>query len=364
MVKDNLFYIVEWDREKKKTWSGTPYSLLNSLSTYYNIKDIDIKCHVSFWRKGVNKLIGHRTDFGVYLHKRQRRKLKQTIKKGENVFSFSEVLYNTDGYNCYIYIDLSVSYLYSIMPHKELFNVSGFSHIDSKYIKERLKTQNIFFESCSGIFTMSHWLKSFLVETCKITEDKVYYVGGGSNIDISRVRYDLKERNKILFIGRDYKRKGLPIVYDAFLKLKKMMPEAELHVAGPSQNPILGNLIDGYYFHGECSHETLSDLFNSCDVFCMPSYFEAFGLVFIEALSYGLPCIGRNIHEMPYIIEDGVTGILIKDDSTDFLSASMYNLLHDDKIFENVKRRKDFYAQHYSWENVAKNIHEVISQNM
>ena len=36
----------------------------------------------------------------------------------------------------------------------------------------------------------------------------------------------------------------------------------------------------------------------------MPSYFEAYGLVFIEALTYGLPCIGRNAFEMPNFIQD------------------------------------------------------------
>ena len=48
-----------------------------------------------------------------------------------------------------------------------------------------------------------------------------------------------------------------------------------------------------------------------CDVFCMPSYFEAYGLVFVEALTFGLPCIGRNCYEMPYFIEDGKTGLLL-----------------------------------------------------
>ena len=362
MVKENLFYIVEWDSDKKRTWSGTPYSLLKALSKYFEIKDINIKIHIPFWRRVINKLTRRGNDFGLYTHRVQRCRLKNEIKKGENVFQFSEVLYNTDGYNCYIYIDLSVSYLNSILSNKELFAVSGFNQINSSYIEKRTKTQNQFFDSCSGIFTMSHWLKSFLIEECKINRNRVHYIGGGSNVDISKIRYDLKKGNKILFVGRDYKRKGLQIVYEAFLKLKEVMPNVELHVAGPEQNPISENVVAGYYFHGECSHDKLSDLFNNCDIFCMPSYFEAFGLVFIEALSYGLPCIGRNIHEMPYIIEDGITGKLIQDDNVDFLSASMFKLLNDNQIFENVKKRRDFYTQHYSWDNAAKNVYKIISK--
>ena len=51
--------------------------------------------------------------------------------------------------------------------------------------------------------------------------------------------------------------------------------------------------------------------YNICDVFVLPSRFEAFGIVFVEALCYGLPCIGRNLMEMPNLIQNNETGLLI-----------------------------------------------------
>ena len=51
--------------------------------------------------------------------------------------------------------------------------------------------------------------------------------------------------------------------------------------------------------------------YNICDVFVLPSRFEAFGIVFVEALCCGLPCIGRNLMEKPNLIQNNETGLLI-----------------------------------------------------
>ena len=79
----------------------------------------------------------------------------------------------------------------------------------------------------------------------------------------------------------------------------------------------------------------------------MPSYFEAYGLVFVEALSFGLPCIGRNCYEMPYFIEEGQTGLLLTNEDANELAALMERLLKDEKMKENVKAKRDYYLKEY-----------------
>lgn len=162
-----------------------------------------------------------------------------------------------------------------------------------------------------------------------------------------------------MFVGRDFQRKGGYFVYKAFCELAKKQPDVELHVAGPKRNPI-SNPVPGYFYYGDSNHDKLSELFNECDIFCMPSYFEAYGLVFIEALCYGLPCIGRNCYEMPYFIEDGVTGLLIDNDDIGNLADCMYRLLHDEKIKYEVDNRRNDYLKKYTWESVADRIEQVI----
>lgn len=120
--------------------------------------------------------------------------------------------------------------------------------------------------------------------------------------------------------------------------------------------------MDGYHYMGDCDHKTLSGLFNRCDIFVMPSYFEAYGLVFIEALTYGLPCIGRNAYEMPYFIENGKTGFLLEKDNADDLAHLMYRLLKDETIKSNVRANKEWYVKEYSWDAVADRITRVLNR--
>ena len=63
------------------------------------------------------------------------------------------------------------------------------------------------------------------------------------------------------------------------------------------------------------SYEESAKYFNLCDFFVMPSRFEAYGLVFPEALIFGLPCIGKNICAVPEFIQDGENGKVLRKES-------------------------------------------------
>jgi glycosyltransferase involved in cell wall biosynthesis len=246
----------------------------------------------------------------------------------------------------------------------EVYKLSGFQNNDLKAIEKRRKLQNdYYYNHCSGILTMGKWLAEDLVKRTGIPEDLVHHVGGGVNTRVLDPTKIERQGNKILFVGRDYERKGLPITIEAFLLLKKKMPNAEIYVAGPNQDPYEDCQIEGYHFLGDMDNDTLSYYFCICDIFCMPSYFEAYGLVFIEALTAGLPCIGRKCYEMPYLIQEGETGYLIDKDDTEYYANKMYSLLKDDYIKQNVKNKHEWYVNEYSWEAVAERMVNIIGNS-
>lgn len=238
---------------------------------------------------------------------------------------------------------------------------SEYQIFSKKAIDNRAKSQADYYCTCQGIFTMGKWLAADLVNRCGIPAEKVHHVGGGINLDRSLIDYRHKTGNKLLFVGRDFRRKGGHIVYEAFCQLKATMPEVELFVAGPSVDPFPENKVDGYHYCGDCDRNRLSQLFNQCDVFVMPSYFEAYGLVFIEAFTYGLPCIGRNCYEMPHFIEDGKTGVLLKEDNVEELAEMMHRLLTDESFKQKVCEKKDWYIQEYFWDTVARRVTKVMN---
>ena len=360
----NLFFCVSWDKIKERTWSGTCYSLYKALSRIYRFSEISLSHNSLFWK--ILRKLKLYNDFDINYVIKNRRYVNKKIKNKKHsiVFQFTDIVYDTDSISTFVYQDMSVSYIKYLYYHNPLIlKYSGYGNLSLQVIEKRNKMEEEYFKNCSGIFTMGKWYKNFLIQHCNIDSQKVHHVGGGINLEKDKIDYKYKKRNKILFVGRDFTRKGGYLVYEAFLYIKKMGYDYELHIAGPSKNPI-PNSQEGYYFHGDCSKDELSELFNMCDIFCMPSYYEAYGLVFIEALTYGLPCIGRNVYEMPFFIENNVTGYLIDDDNIPVLATKIIDLFKNEQIFQNVKDRKNKYIKEYSWDTVAERIQCVINEKL
>lgn len=185
-------------------------------------------------------------------------------------------------------------------------------------------------------------------------------MGGGYNIDVSQIDESRKNGNKILFVGRDFNRKNGPLVVEAYKKARQFKNDLELYIAGPEK---LSATETEIHFLGSLRYEDLVNYFNLCDVFCMPSKFEAYGLVFPEALTFGLPCIGRNAYEMPYFIEDGKTGYLLNNEDSDELADLILKLLQNDKIKQNVHNKRDYYINEYSWNTVASRIYNIMKED-
>ena len=78
------------------------------------------------------------------------------------------------------------------------------------------------------------------------------------------------------------------------------------------------------------------------------------------SFTFGLPCIGRDCYEMPYFIQDGETGLILKHDDPHELTSLMLRILHDDNFSQNVAANHDHYLHDYSWGAVARRIAKVI----
>lgn len=353
---EKLTYLVNWGNDKENAWSGTYYSLYKALSKYYDVKDIDTK---SEWIiETMQRKLLRMDNLKIVQQRNQRwgRKLKKTEGK---VFQFGKILPDSDKRQTYMYVDLTFNYVEYMQSHlSEVFAVSSYQNSTSKVFHERALEQDEYMRTCSGVFTMGQWLKEWLIGR-GFPADRIHAVGGGTNVDTSLISPQPKTHNKILFVGKDFKRKGGYITYDAFKLLREQGENVELYVIGPQVSPI-DNPIEGYHFIGQIPYNEEAKYYNMCDIFCMPSYFEAYGLVFVEALTFGLPCIGRNCYEMPYFIQDGKTGLLLNDDDPHELAGLMLRLLRDDSFSHNVLSNRNQYIHDYSWETVAGRIAKVI----
>lgn len=364
-----LIYVCTWDKIKETTFSGTTYFLFKALKNKIEVEDYDVKLNLV--QKVINKLSSIRlingrivfiklfNRFENYIYQKKMDKIKNGDNKVLQIGSFGVC----DSPFC-TYQDLSIDSLIYFKENKpELFKYSGFQNVPVKMLQRMNVRQKKLYDKAEYLFTMSEWLRENLIQYTGIDERKVYSVGAGINIDKKKIVRKNKTNTKILFVGRDFFRKGGDITFEAFKILKeKYIKEAELYVAGPEEWP-LKETCDGVKFLGNISYDKLSDYFNMCDIFCLPSRFEAYGLVFGEALAYGLPCIARNEFAMKEFIQDSENGYLINDDNIEELALKMYKLLTNNEIKSNVLENQEYYLNKYSWDNVAEKIINIMNSN-
>ena len=155
----------------------------------------------------------------------------------------------------------------------------------------------------------------------------------------------------VLYIGRLEKRKGAHVLAKAIPYVLKDVPETKFLIIGrdtyltPAGNRFSGNKEDSFKetmineitekylknvnFLGFVDDENLPRYYMTCDVFVAPSLYESFGLIYVEAMSYGKPIVGCNVGGVPEVVRNGVTGLLVPPENPVLLANAITKILKD-----------------------------------
>jgi glycosyltransferase involved in cell wall biosynthesis len=147
-----------------------------------------------------------------------------------------------------------------------------------------------------------------------------------------RRRHGLGERPTVLFVGRRDSGKGYPALLAAWARVVAVVPDAVLVLGGPGSEEFReardrlppGTVVDlGVPDEGE-----KADALAGCDVFCLPSAHESFGIVYVEAWSYGKPVICGTAPASRELVPAEVAGLHASQDLEE-LSAALLRLLQN-----------------------------------
>jgi len=153
-----------------------------------------------------------------------------------------------------------------------------------------------------------------------------------ARMDSATGKHDLRVLtvSRLLHVARY---KGIHTLIEAVAKARAVHAGVTLTIAGDGDDlPALRELayargVAKYVdFRGAVGDDALSALYRECDVFAMPSKGEGFGIVFLEAMSYGKPCIGGNHGGTPEVIDDGHDGFLVQHGDLDQLTERLMEL--------------------------------------
>jgi D-inositol-3-phosphate glycosyltransferase len=184
----------------------------------------------------------------------------------------------------------------------------------------------------------------------------------------------------VLFVGRIERLKGVETLIRAMSRLKLEGAHRPVHLAviggEPEASPDeitaemrrLQQLCDelgmdqSVVFLGKRRQDTLQYYYSAAEVVVLPSHYESFGMVALEAMACGRPVIASDVGGLGFLVQDGETGFTVPDDDVELLLARLSLLLVDRQLRTRMGAAAAAYAQDYSWDKIARRILSVYQE--
>lgn len=377
--KITVGYLTSIDPLDKLPWSGTHNSMLKSLEKQF-IKVIPLgpvkkpKILVAFlffidlihifFRKRFNK--NHNTLTGQFYAGHFEKLLKN--EKIDVIFApaaSTEIAYlETSIPICY----LSDTSFNQIRNYYDTFsNFSQFSINQSNLIEQKAINN-----STTQVYT-SEWASKYVIDYYKANINNVFVVKAGPNLDSAPNRSDIikKEYNtpiKLLFVGKDWERKGGNIAFEAFKILLTKGYDVTLTVCGcdPHINHPKVKIIPFLNKNIKKDIKKFTDLFYESHIFFLPTRSECFGLVFTEANAYALPSIATDTGGVSSIVENGINGYTLPLEASPDDYAKKIQLLLDNpqKLKDMAIMSRDKFDNELNWDVWGEKMKDILILTM
>jgi glycosyltransferase involved in cell wall biosynthesis len=177
------------------------------------------------------------------------------------------------------------------------------------------------------VLPWSYWARESLIRDYGVEPDRIDVIPPGVDLQLWRPAHVRRQAGslRILFVGGDFYRKGGATLLEAFRGLPR--GSAELHLVTRSQiTPEEG--VHLYYMMQPNSPELIA-LYQSADVFALPTEAEAFGIAAVEASAAGLATIATAVGGLADIVSNGETGFLVQPRQALELQSVLQRLADD-----------------------------------
>jgi len=185
-----------------------------------------------------------------------------------------------------------------------------------------------------------------------------------------RMELGLGARLVVLYVGRVCHQKGTDLLLDAYAKLRRRMPEVMLVVAGPAERFArqIGNSFTeeipraGGIYLGAVEETTLGALFNTCDIFVMPTrQHEMFGMAALEAQACGKPVVCSRHGGLPEVVTEQSARFFPTGDSG-ALATELESLLRSSEERQRMSIAARANAEKFSWQQVACDLDNIYAE--
>lgn len=258
---------------------------------------------------------------------------------------------------------------------------------DNDFFRKRKAAEQLIADKAAGIISTSPIEKEIIRDLFKIEEGKIKVITIGVDTRIfhpvnrKRARRAIGIPNNaeaVLYIGRIEWRKGIGTLLYAFKEIAGKRSNARLYIVGGGKGNAAKNLenneserlkgivselgLDGKVeFLGAKQQNELHSYYSACDVCVVPSYYEPFGIVPVEAMACGTPVVASRTGGLQYTVKEAVTGYLAKPRDFRDLARKIARVLERGKesfSFNCIER----VEKEFIWDGIAGNYVEYLNQ--
>ena len=224
-------------------------------------------------------------------------------------------------------------------------------------------------EAADLITCVSKHERDMLVSEIGLKEDNIKIIYNGinwadwssvPNKEVFRKQYPTVSEKFVLFAGRLATNKGLSDLISAMQLIDKK--SVDLVITGADMG--LGKHLEkeasdkGVTMHrlGHIDDETYRSVLSAAEMLVLPSEYEAFGIVLLEAAAAKTAVIGTNVGGIPEAMSPGNNGLIVEYNDVNNLAKSIAILLEDEKMSKEMGNSGREWAKNFSWESIVKEI--------
>lgn len=213
------------------------------------------------------------------------------------------------------------------------------------------------------IFAASTTAQQSLIEDYGVPADRVILTHTGINADPPQ---QIPERPQdafdIVFVGREWERKGGPDLLRAFERVRAEIPFATLTIVGcqPRLRPA-----PGVRAVGNVAVDKVPWYLAAASVFCLPAHHEPAGIAYSEASAWGLPVVASTAGNISDRILTQRTGLLVAPGDVDALADALRRLALDPHLRAEFGRAgREYTLAHFTWQRVAARMAAAIRRRL
>ncbi|MCG8443419.1 MAG: glycosyltransferase family 4 protein [Caulobacterales bacterium] len=372
-----IAYAYEHDADDIMVQSGRPYSILRQLERRHDIiKVFPISQaieHLFLPLKAAYRLSGrvYRADREPLYRAALERPIRAALREGgvDVVFSPGSRAVTTIGAE-------APTVFVADAPFGAMADFyDDFARMAPRYKRQGFEAEESALATCAAAVYPSDWAANAAVAHHGADPAKVHVAPFGANIeppDGPRVAAAIAARSldpvEVLFIGRDWPRKGGPLVLEACERARAGGLGVVLHVVGVDD--IGADVPDFVRVHGlldkrrDDQRAELEGLLERASVLFVPSRAEAYGMTFCEAAAWGLPSLTTAVGGIPTIVREAATGRCLPPEAgVEDYAAALTGMVSDDARYRAMASavRAD-YEQRLNWDAFAATLNDVLER--